>query len=352
MPPPRRGAVTSEQLKRVSHEVAVVRGTIAWHGESLLIIRRLLLRPMAAGRRRGPTRREPKEAFRVYEHDGCVFGVLLGHAIDIAGFEGHFRRAEVVRRLREYLEPAAAQLSSCDGWDAAHLRAGFASDRVLRGQLLLMRDSSRTVRGSSRSGGVALGLSACMFFLVSMSAQNARHSSSLDGFGIFWLECAASALQTWRWASHSQDHTDALEAELRALKRGVLGLRVGQREAQRLQLDVRDSVRIQTSYMRRAMWPSGRRLDRATQAKLCEWIDSADFIAEAELPPKRGAWYTHTLPLSALDDAGCDSGSDTGSSRGSDSACSADSEWSTPSGGSADTEMLEAMDKLASFFNS
>jgi hypothetical protein len=349
--------VTSEELKLASHEVAVVRGTIAWQGESFLTIRRLLLGPMAAGRRRGPARREPKQPFRRYEHEGCVFGVLLGHAIDIAGFGGHFRRAEVVRRLREHLEPAAAQLSGCDGWDAAHLRAGFASRHVLRGQLLLMRSSGGKVR--SRSGGVALGLSACMFFLVSMSAQNARHSSSLDGSGDFWLECAASALQTWRWASHSRDqgHADALEAELRALKRGALGFRAGRREAERLQLDVRDSVRLQTSYMRRAMWPSGRRLDRAAQAGLCEWIESADFVSEAELPPKRGAWYTHALPLSALADAGGDSDSEAGSSCASESAGSASSggsarsEWSTPSGGSADAEAAEAMHKLASFFN-
>ena len=360
MPPPCGGWVTSEELKRASHEVAVVRGTIAWQGETFLTIRRLLLRPMAAGGRRGPTRRQPKEVFRMYEYEGCVFGVLLGHAIDIAGFGGHFRQAEVVRRLRECLDPAAAQLESCTGWDAAHLRAGFACHHVLRGQLLLMRKSSRKVRGGSRSGGVALGLSACMFFLVSMSAQNARHASSLDGSGEFWLECAASALKTWRWASHSRNkgHANALQAELCALKRGALGFRVGRREAERLQLDFRDSVRLQTSYMRLAMWPPGRRLDREAQAGLCEWIESADFISEAELPPKRGAWYTHALSLSALEDAGRDSDSEANSSCGSDNASntssggSAHSEWSTPSGGSVGAEAAEAMNKLASLFNS
>mgnify|MGYP004183567255 CR=1 FL=1 len=341
----------------MSREVAVVRGTIAWQGETFLTIRRLLLVPMSRSRTSGRTRREPKEAFRVYEYGGCVFGVPLGHAVDIAGFGGHFRRAEVVRSLRECLEPAAAQLCGCDGRDAAHLRAGFASCQVLRGQLLLMRNSGGRVRGSSRrSGGVALGLSACMFFLVSISSRNARHSSSLDCCGDFWMECAASALQTWRWTSLSREdgHADALEAELRALKRGALGFRVGRREAQRLQLDARDAVRLQTSYMRRAMWPSGRRLDREGHPELCKWIESADFISEAELPPKRGAWYTHALPLSALAEGGGDSDSDAGSSRGSESAGSAESggsEWSTPSGGSADTEVAEAMDKLARFMN-
>ena len=268
MPPPRGGEVTSEELKRASHEVAVVRGTIAWQGDTFLTIRRLFVRPMTEGRRRGATRRESKEPFRRYEYEGCVFGMLLGHAVELGGFGGHFRRADVVRSLCDHLEPAAAQLCGCDGWDAVHLRAGFASRQVLRGQLLLMRGSSGRVRGGTRSGGVALGLSACMFFLVCMSCQNARHSSSLDCSGDFWLESAASALQTWRWTSHSRQegHADALEAELRALKRGALGFRVGRREAERLQLDVRDSVRLQTSYMRRAMWPSGRRLDRAAQA--------------------------------------------------------------------------------------
>ena len=351
--------MTSEDLKRASHEVAVVRGVIAWQGDSFLTIRRLFVRPMEEGRRHRATRRAPKELYRRYEYEACVFGVLLGHLVDVAGFGGHFRRAEVVRSLWEDLEPAAAQLCSCCGWDAGHLRAGFASRQVLRGQLLLMRASSGRPRGSKSGGGVALGLSACMFFLVCMSSRNARYSSSLDYAGDFWLDSAISVLHNWRWTGSSQQerHADALQAELRALQRGVLGIRVGRREAQRLQLDTRDSVRMQTSYMRRAMWPSGRRLDRETHAELCAWIESSNFISEAELPPKRGTWYTHALPLSALSAPGLDADSDAASSCGSESASSAgsassgNSGQSTPSQESTECEATEAMQKLASFFN-
>ncbi len=344
--------VSTEELRQACGEVAAVRGAIAWHGETTVVVRRLLALPIAAratgarGSSRSARARGARHAFQA-----CVFGVLLGEAVQLACFNGHFQRAEVMRGLRVHLEPAAAQLADCEGSDAEHLRAGFASHRVVRAQQLLLRGG----RGARRGGGSALGLSACLFFLVCMSAQNARHSGSLDCCGESWLRCAAAALESWRWTAPAaeMEHGGALEAELRALKRGALGLRAARREAARLQLDVRDAVRLQASYLRRATWPSGRRLEAGAQAGLCAWIESADFVADAELPPRRGAWYTHALPLAALADADRDSDSDATSSLGSESSAgSAGSAGSECLGVEGAVEAAEALHKLASFFNS
>ena len=89
------------------------------------------------------------------------------------------------------------------------------------------------------------------------------------------------------------------------------------------------------------MWPAGRRLDRESQTALRDWIDSPEFVREAEALPERVSWYTHALSLSALSD---DRDSASGSSCGSEtaSASSAASERSISNMGSADSASEEA----------
>ena len=136
----------------------------------------------------------------------------------------------------------------------------------------------------------------------------------------------------------------------------MLGLRVAKREAQRLGISPKDAVRMYCVFMRRAMWPAGRRLDAGAQDGLCAWIESAGFVQEAATPPPRTAWYTPNMPLSALPplprggdgESDWDEASSAGTLSSAGSLSSASSGDSVGSAGSLESGQI--LERLASFF--
>jgi hypothetical protein len=353
----RTGGFASErQLQSASREAAVLRGTISWQGEASLTIRRLLVSVNggSGSRARGGGGARERRAGGC-SFDGCVFGVVLSSAVAYARFGGHFRAAEVLAQLRDCLGPAAADLASCSGEDANLLALGMASRRVVRKQLLRLEESRSSGRASCAygRGGVALGASACMHFLISATAKNAGKAGSLEVACDRWTSACARALDGWRWldAEAEEAQERALRAEQRALRRGVLGLRAAKREAQRLGISPMDAARMYCVFMRRAMWPAGRRLDAEAQEGLCAWIESAGFVQDAAMPPPRGAWYTPNMPLSQIPllprEGQGESDWDSASSLGTPS--SASSGDSVGSAGSLGSEQI-FLERLASFF--
>ena len=309
------GIISSDDLRAVSKEAVVLRAVLAWQQGQVLSIRRLMtssISPTKTPGRGGKIARSERRRVggtHNHSHSGCVIGVLLGHAVEFARCKGHFQTSDVLSHLRRSLEPAAQDLASCSGEDAKHLSRGFASHHVMHAQLRLLWESKAAPRISSRYGknSVAVGISACMYFLVSLSSTNARHATSLDMAAEFWVDTCLRQLDAWGWHEDfpPEEAVEAMEAERRALKRGVLGLRVAKREAKRLGLECRDAVsRLFLSYMRRAMWPSGKVLDREHQPELCEWIHSPEFIERGAMPPPPSGSYSYShvnnVPLAAL----------------------------------------------------
>ena len=363
--------VGTRDVRSISSEVGVLRSILAWQNDSLLVIRRMMLCPIfetkTPGRGGKAVRQRSSSGTHFHHYTGCCFGVSMGHLVEFARCGSHFSVADVIRQLRSLLGPAANDLSACQGMDVEYLKRGFACNHAIRGQMSFMNESKRAPRLNSKYGnkGVVVGVSTCMFFIMSMLSNNARRAPSLDMVSDFWVDSCLRILDTWRWTEDPppQDALSALDAERRAIKRAVLGIRVGRQKVKELVLDAREGAKLIVSYMRNAIWPRGHTIDAASQPELCEWIFSPEFVTSASMPPPPSTWYQHStnVPLSALPTipsvsaVDSDSGSDCGAgSCGSSSVPS----WSSGSSvGSADghgptvsIDTALAMSNLAAHF--
>lgn len=337
--------VDAKEVRSVSSEAGVLRSILAWQNDSILIIRRMMLCPIVEtktpGRGGKAVRRRTSSGTHFHSYAGCCFGVTMGHLVEFARCGSHFSVADVIKQLRSLLDPAANDLNACKGMDVEYLKRGFACNHAIRSQMSYMDESKRAPRLNSKYGnkGVVIGISTCMFFIMSMLSNNARRAPSLDMVSDFWVDSCLRILDEWRWTEDSppQDALFALDAERRAIKRAVLGIRVGRQKAKELVLDAREGSKLIVSYMRNAIWPRGRTIDATSQPELCEWIFSPEFVTSASMPPPPSTWYQHStnVPLSALpaipsgSAVDSDSGSDCGAS--SCGSSSAQSSWSSGS---------------------
>lgn len=359
MPPPPANpcyTATSAEIRSASSEIMVLEGVLASQSGLTLPLRRLLISPASDTKGRGgKARRERVGGTHHHKYSGCVFGCLLGPAVDFVRHTGS-GSSELLHVLRSCLEPAAKDLVTCEGKDAALLQRGFASHHAIRGQLSHLNESKTTGRIKYTLGrkSAVLGVSVAVYFVLSALARNTSNSASLLLVTGSWLRRCHSMLRMWRTPLSviGDGHHCALDAERRALDRAARGMERARSEfSLRGITDTYNQVRLVLECMRRAMWPAGKHLDAGSQGELCSWIESGDFMTNTaiRLEPKSRMEFTVNVPLSAVprldkdesdEGSACDSWSSSGSSRASLSSAGSE--------GGLNSEQLASLSQILS----
>ena len=285
-----------------------MRHVLAWQEEVGLSIRNLLTSPISNSRtlgRGGKAARERVCGSHIHHYTGSVFGCTLGNAVHYARGQ-KYRVSDAMRSMRDSLEPASRDLMSCTGEDVAYLQMGFACYHVIRGQLPLIAEYKASPRIDEKYGkkSVVLGLSVCVFFILSLALGDANDSASVRQYAYYISDRCMRILDSWRsrMSCMSERRGESIGAERRALQRGVLALKVGRSEATRMLLNSYNAVRLELAFMRKAMFPNKRTISKDTQTELCEWIHSSEFLTEATIPAVIRPDFVPCLdvPLSAL----------------------------------------------------
>lgn len=349
-------SIFSAELKAASREVCFLPSAIASQRGISLPLRRLLITPnmeTAVCGRGGKALRHRTGRTHSHYYSGSIFGCLLGAAVQFAR-KSDDRVSDVMRSMHSCLQPAGKDVMSCGGDDAYHLQRGFASHHVIHGQLVHLPESKGLARIDSRYGkkSVVLGISACMYFVLYCLKEKTDNSASISFAAARWLKYSHEILSNWRCPAQSYGacQYEALQAERRALERGMRGLKKAKDDAIKLGMDTYNTVRLELEYMRKAMWPPNRRLDAASQRALLAWIDTESFErgVEAPLITRPKLEIAVNVPLSAVNtlDKKCGDGDNDNSS-----VCdSMSSETSCGSLSSVASEDLDAMNALNLMF--
>lgn len=299
MPPPAvplraEGAVSTSDVRWFSQEGGSLAHpqALAWQAEQMLTVRRLLLSPIVENGtpgRGGKAQRVRIAGTHHHGYSGCVFGCLLSNAVQFAR-GGRMRTSDALQHLHRCLEPPGCNLESCTGADAAILQRGFASRVVIRRQLQLLPECRSSQRIDSKYGrkSVALGISAAVFYALSCAATDSTSVGGLRVNSEMFVGRALSVLQRWphRVGIAMREHGEELDAEKRALTRGLLALKVGKKRAEDEGLDLFNGVLMELAFMSRGMWPHGKILSAESQPSLCEWIHTGGFV-KASRPPQQ-----------------------------------------------------------------
>lgn len=339
-----------------------MRHVLAWQEGIGLSIRHLLTSPILDSRtpgRGGKAARERVGGSHIHHYAGSVFGCTLGNAVHYAR-GSKYRVSDAMRSMRKSLEPASRDLMSCTGEDVDHLQMGFACYHVIRGQLPLLAEYKASPRIDEKYGkkSVVLGLSVCVFFLLSLAIGDSNDSASVRQYAYYISDRCMRLLDSWRsrMGVMGEQRGQSIGAERRALHRGVLALKVARSEATRLSLNSYNAVRLELAFMRKAMFPSERNISKDTQTELCDWIHSPEFLTEATIPAVGRPDFVpcFNVPLSALPEIpGRSSGdSDAGSVCDSASSSLSFSSVSSIDGEEERQRVGEAMDTLAATFAS
>jgi hypothetical protein len=300
--PPFQNVLSSHELRLFSNEGDTLPRVLACQTATCLSIRRLLIghtsestTPGKGGKAKGRVR---FGSTHHHHYTGCIFGCLLGNVVEFAKCNGSIRTSDAMVHLRKCLEPCGSDAMSCSGSDAVHLQNGFACYNVIRGQLLLLRESKTSPRIDAKYGrkNVALGISTTIFFIFSLYQRMTSDATSLRMATDYFMDRCYRMLLNWRHlhGNSPSSHMTALEAEKRALRRGLIAIRVAKKVAFEKGLDNYNGLRVEIEFMRKGMWPYGRDVSESTQADLCAWIHTDDFI-NASMPETT----QHPVPIDA-----------------------------------------------------
>lgn len=300
-------SATSSDIRHASCESASVQPLLAWQDGRRLLIRRLLVGSICKGRPTGGGIRKDRHKRR-FDYKAIVVGSVLQSALEFARGDGRGSK-KVLSMLKDCLGPASRALATCCGEDAIQLRSGLASHKVIRAQLPLLKESNLAPRldsRSSHSGSAAIGVSACLFFIFSVILIDNLDCGAFRIGAIAAAEAAQAGLNKWvsRCGALSEQSREALDAERRALQRGVFAMRVAKQKSVEVKENDHDAAHREVDYMRRAMWPCGKRIDARSQSDLCEWIFSPEFVEGTSAPTEQGS---SGGALRALASAGSDS---------------------------------------------
>ena len=258
---------------------------------------------------------------------GTVYGCLLPAVLQFVKRPTQ-HVSEAINKLKSCLQPVAKELMLCDGVDVKHLLQGFACSYAIRGQLSYIPDSKHGARIDARYGkkSVVVGLSACVYYMISSMADRADNTSSILLACDEWVKGCCNALQFSKASSSGTGlaQEPELMAERRAIERAHAALLNAKRHSKWLGLNAYDSVRMCIAHVRKAMWPAGKRLDERSQPQLLAWIADEAFredipVSRVERPTMN---FTFNVPLSAIPTVRSTSGGeetlcDTASSSGS-----------------------------------
>ena len=282
---------TSNDIRQASCESASVQPMLSWQDGRRLLIRRLLVGSIVNRRPTGGGIKKDRHKKR-FDYNAIVVGCVLQSALEFARGDGRGSK-KVISMLKECLDPASRALATCMGADAIQLRSGMASYRVIRAQLPLLHESNLAPRLDPRSnniGSAAIGVSVCLFFIFSVILTDNLDCAAFRVGALVAAEAAQAGMERWvaSCGTMPPQSREALDAERRALQRGVFAMRVAKRKSTEVGENDHDAAHREVYYMRKAMWPCGKRIDARSQSDLCEWIFSPEFVEDTSAPVTNG----------------------------------------------------------------
>ena len=354
-----RYSITSSEVRAASREACVLDAVIAKQQGLTLVMRRLLISPAVDTKhsgRGGKALRERVGSTHKHTYAGDIYGCLLGSVLDFVRMPND-RVSDIVRTLRNCLQPASKDLMTCEGDDTCHLLRGFASHHAIRGQLPYISEFKGSSRIDSRYGkkNVVLGISACVYCVFTVLSQCADNSTAISMVTSVWLHRCQNMLAHWSNSikPYGPFQSVELQAERRALERGKVAVLHARRYGKELGLNTYNSVRLELAYMRKAMWPAGRKIGYDEQEGLLSWIESDQFRRDVEVPnhPRPRLNFTVNVSLSAIPMLDSQRGdSDEGSA--CDSASSSGSSLLSMSSAASEAHDHESIAALSSLFDS
>jgi len=350
--PPLRSA-SSVEVKAVTSEVQPLGPVLAWQSGVFLLIRHMLTSPILTTNTPGQGGKAPRQRSgrsRVHQFHSSVVGCTLGNVVHFAR-GSKYRVSEVMRVLRKSLEPASMDLMSCSGADAELLQTGFASFHAVYYQVRMLVETKSSPRIEERYGrkSVVLGASVTLFFILSVCLSDSTESDKVREMAELMSQKMVTLLGMWP-NGHSISCKESLEAERRAVERGLQGLLVAKGEATRMGLNHYNAVHLELAFMRKAMYPCNKTISKASQSELMGWIHSSGFMTEATIPAADTPWYSTVInvPLSALPELSGRAGRDSDADSMCDSASSGASLSSASSCDAADVS--GALNNLTTVF--
>lgn len=269
-----------------------------------LWIRRLLLHRQ--GERRGyggvtKKRRRTSSGATIYTSSGTTFGCTLGNLLQYA--KGRKVGTRVARdRMEMCMEPALAAALQMKGGDKHHLLRGMGGHCVighLGSKLSELASATRLREKTKQHAGVAYGAVASVMVVFAIMSSTREDEEALEPCLVAVCKEVDSVLLNWRGkGAWTRDQEEALAAEQRASERAVMAVKVARTRAQDMSLS--DSLRLQLSFMRRAVWPAGEDVGVDTQEELKKRLLSGELVdlEKMEVPGAMNA--PGVLPLSAL----------------------------------------------------
>ena len=290
----------------------LLRGFFAYHKQSELGVRRLLLAPPAQGKE--PRKRKasggPRARTESHATVGATFGCLLGNITAYLEGRGLPReRAYILRSIRTLLLPAAEALRYMRGADVPHLARGMASCRVVHAERAFISEAASpnfpTIDFKYGNSCTAVGATATLLVVFGVMSTVPDHSAHFWHEGSLWkaMRCAEEALASWHptTACLPESHWAALAAERRAMRRACMAAYV---TWQRIKADTNatEGMQMLLQAAQKAAFPSGAVVNEFTQADLCARIQNAQEIWHAPtvsaVPPP-----LVVLPLSEIPDS-------------------------------------------------
>jgi len=274
------------------------------------------------------------------ECGGLVYGVTAGTLLAYCGCRKGVA-PQALRVLHSALRPMSQAIVCASGVDATHLCAGMFAHRQSRAQMNyvgLTEQASPTVSvqinrrfgSSSMLVGATIALF-CVFTLLSNHTIALASGATIDSLksDIEWivnknclLDAAVNVADAVRGAVPSHGFAaaplwefEAVEAELRALQRAIVGVRVAMEMARKNGLSPRDALTLQLDYFAKAAYPASVRLDAGTQSKLLNNIANPLFFhaqqnARSQTNPGSGGLVVPLSQLSSIAREGDPGGSD------------------------------------------
>ena len=236
LPPPRPGQTCKRRVTKKALENAINEnvGLQIDAREQIFVFRRLLVTSRHAKEPRGSRRGSGLSRVSSYTTEGGLFGCVFSHLSNVCRDRLRIPREKFKNTMFDAFMPIAKNLKQMKGPDVKYLARGLGTHRVIRSQYPKLCEITVAPQIQKRDGhrACAFGATAAIYVLFHMLASEKRPlelGGPLDegGLGTQFekvVEATAGAFADWPLLDLLD--APALEAELRALQRAYVGIRL------------------------------------------------------------------------------------------------------------------------------
>ena len=270
------------------------------------VVRRLLATPIDKRQPRAVRDARRRPHLTSYRCEAAIFGASFSNLCWVCRNNLVVDPHVFQTTLYETLLPVAQNFRHMTGGDVEHLQRGLGTHRVLRAQYatLFEVNMAPAVQKGDGHGACVIGATAAILILFRVLALDKRNLApedglDTDGLGMElerMLEAVCRALA--HWPLHDNAHNAALCAELRALKRAAVAVRLARLFKDPKETDERAMER-RLHFYAQAAWPRyGPALNREEHPKMLDEIAAGSVVWDEWIRTD------HADPLPVPDDDG------------------------------------------------